>query len=53
MESGECCKEFNEEEVKEIIEGTLDVTEFFENKEESTIRLREALKGRPFYPGQK
>jgi hypothetical protein len=29
------------------------VTEFFENKEESTKRLIDALKGRPFYPGQK
>jgi hypothetical protein len=29
------------------------VTEFFENKEESTKRLIDALKGRPVYPGQK
>jgi hypothetical protein len=29
------------------------VTEFFENKEESTKRLLHALKGRPIYPGQK
>jgi hypothetical protein len=29
------------------------VTEFFENKEESTKRLIDALKGRPVYPGHK
>jgi hypothetical protein len=29
------------------------VTQFFENKEESTNRLMAALKGRPVYPGQK
>jgi hypothetical protein len=29
------------------------VTEFFENKEESTKRLMDALKGRPVYPGLK
>ena len=39
--------------MKQIIEGTLDVTEFFENKEESTKRLIDALKGRPVYPGHK
>ena len=44
---------FNEEESKQIIEGTLDVTKFFENKEESTKRLMDALKGRPVYPGHK
>ena len=29
------------------------MTQFFENKEESTKRLMDALKGRPVYPGQK
>ena len=29
------------------------MTEFFENKEESTKRLINALKGRPVYPGHK
>jgi hypothetical protein len=29
------------------------VTQFFENQEESTNRLKAALKGRPIYPGQK
>jgi gas vesicle protein len=29
------------------------VTQFFENKEESTKRLMDALKGRPVYPGLK
>ena len=53
MESGEIRKEFNEEEAKQIIEGTLDVTQYFENKEESTNMLMAALKGRPVYPGQK
>ena len=52
-EAGKICKRFNEEEAKQIIEGTLDVTQFFENKEESTKRLMDALKGRPVYPGQK
>jgi hypothetical protein len=51
MESGKTRKIFNEEEAKEIIEGTLDVTQFFENKEESTKRLMAALNGRPVYPG--
>jgi hypothetical protein len=46
-------KIFNKEEAKQIIEGTLDVTEFFENREESTKRLMDALKGRPAYPGHK
>ena len=46
-------KEFNEEETKQIIDGTLDVTQFFENKEESTKRLMDALKGRPIYPSRK
>ena len=53
MEAGEERKKFKEEECKQIIEGTLDVTQFFENKEESTKRLMDALKGRPVYPGQK
>ena len=52
-EAGKICKRFNEEEAKQIIEGTLVVTQFFENKEESTQRLKNALKGRPVYPGQK
>jgi hypothetical protein len=29
------------------------VTQFFDNKEESTKRLIDALKGRPAYPGKK
>jgi hypothetical protein len=53
MEAGKTCKRFKEEETKQIIEGTLDVTQFFENREESTKRLMDALKGRPVYPGQK
>ena len=53
MESNKIRKIFNEEEAKQIIEGTLDVTQFFENKEESTNRLMAALKGRPVYLGQK
>ena len=53
FESHEVCKKFNEEQAKQIIEGTLDVTQFFKNKEESTTRLKAALKGRPVYPGQK
>ena len=53
MEAGKIRKEFNEEEAKQIIEGTLNVTQFFENKEESTKRLMDALKGRPVYPGHK
>ena len=52
-EAGKICKRFNEDEAKQIIDGTLDVTQFFENKEESTNRLKNALKGRPVYPGQK
>lgn len=44
---------FNEEQAKQIIEGTLDVTQFFKNKEESTTRLKAARKGRPVYPSQK
>jgi hypothetical protein len=53
MESGNIRKRFNEEEAKQIIEGTLDVTKFFKYKEESNNRLMAALKGRPVYPGQK
>ena len=53
MEADQVRKRFNEEEAKQIIEGTLDVTQFFENQEESTSRLKAALKGRPIYPGQK
>ena len=53
FEAGKFRKEFNKEEGMHIIEGTLDVTEFFENKEESKIRLIDALKGRPVYPGHK
>ena len=52
-EAGKTRKRFSKEEGKEIIEGTLDVTELFENKEESTKRLIDALKGRPVYPGLK
>ena len=52
MEAGKIRTRFNKEEAKQIIEGTLDVTQFFENKEESTKRLIDALKGRPVYPGQ-
>ena len=29
------------------------MTQFFKNKEESTKRLMDALKGRPVYPGHK
>ena len=53
IESDKIRKGFNEEEAKQIIEGTLDVTQFFKNKEKSTNRLMAALKGRPVYPGQK
>jgi hypothetical protein len=51
MEAGKIRKRFSEEEAKEIIEGKLDVTDFFEDKEESTKMLMDALKGRPVYPG--
>jgi hypothetical protein len=53
FEAGKLRKEFNEEEVKKIKEGNLDVTQFFENKEESTKRLMDALKGRSVYTSQK
>ena len=53
MEAGMTRKEFNKEETKQIIDGTLDVTQFFDNKEDSTKRLMDALKGRPIYPGRK
>jgi hypothetical protein len=53
IEAGQIRKRFNEEEAKLIIDRTLDVTEFFEKKEESTKRLMDALNGRPIYPGQK
>ena len=53
MEADKTRKTFIEEEAKQIIEGTLDVTDFFEDKEESTKRLMDALKGRPVYPGDK
>jgi hypothetical protein len=53
MEADEERKRFSKEECKQIIEGTQDVTEFFEDKEESTKRLIDALKGRPVYPGHK
>jgi hypothetical protein len=53
MEAGKIRKIFKEEEAKQMIEGTLDVTQFFENKEESTKRLMDALKGRPVYPAHK
>ena len=29
------------------------MTQFFENQDESTNRLKAALKGRPIFPGQK
>ena len=53
MEADKPRKIFNEEEAQQIIEGTLDVTKFFENKEESSNRLKAALKGRPVCPGHK
>jgi hypothetical protein len=53
MEADNIRKRFNEKEAKQIIEGTLDVTQFFEDKEESTKRLLNALKGRPVFPGHK
>jgi hypothetical protein len=53
MEAGKERKRFSKEECKQIIEGTLDVTEFFENEKESIMRLIDALKGRPIYPGHK
>ena len=53
MEAGKIRKRFSEEQAKKIIEGTLDVTDFFEEKEESTKRLMDAIKDRPVYPGQK
>ena len=53
MEAGKIRKSFNEEEAKQIIQGTLDVTQFFENREECTKRLKDALKKRPVYPGLK
>ena len=46
-------KHFIEEEAKQVVDGSLDVTEFFENKEESTKRLLDTLKGRPIYPSKK
>ena len=52
-EAGKLCKIFSEQEAKLIREGKLDVTQFFENKEESTQRLMAALRGRPVYPGEK
>jgi capsule polysaccharide export protein KpsE/RkpR len=52
-EDGNIRKKFNKREAKQIIKGTLDVTEFFENKKKSTKRLMDALKGRPVYPGHK
>ena len=53
MEANKVRKKFNWEEAKHIIEGTLDVTQFFQDREESTNRLKAALKGRPIFPGQK
>jgi hypothetical protein len=40
-------------EAKLIRDGTLDVTQFFESKVDSTKRLKAALGGRKAYPGQK
>jgi hypothetical protein len=51
-EAHEIRKIFIKEEAKQIMEGTLDVTKFFEDKEKSTKRLMTALKGRPVYPDQ-
>ena len=53
MEADKIRKRFNKEEAKQIIEGTLDVTQSFENKEESIKRIMDALKERPVYPGHK
>jgi hypothetical protein len=53
FEAGKYRKTFNKKESKQIIDGTLDVTKFFKNKQESTKRLIDALKGRPVYPGHK
>lgn len=53
MEAGKRAKIFTKEEAQQIIDGSLDATLFFNNKEESTIRLNAALKGKPVYPGQK
>ena len=36
MEAGNVRKIFNKEEAKQIVEGKLDVTQFFSKKEEST-----------------
>ena len=52
-EAGEIRKVFSAKEAKQIIEGKLDVTKFFKNKEDSTNRLNYALKGRPVYIGKK
>ena len=45
-------KIFTKEEAMQIMEGTLDVTKIFKNKEESPKRLMTALNGRPVYPDQ-
>ncbi len=44
-------KEFTPREVQQILAGTLDYTQFFENNPDSTERLRKALKGRPMTLG--
>ena len=53
MEASNFRKIFNQKEVKQIIKGTLDVTQYFQDKEDSTQRLKVALNGRPIFPGQK
>lgn len=53
MEADKVRKRFNKEQANQIIDGKLDVIQFFENKKESPNRLIEALKGRPFCPGEK
>lgn len=46
-ENGEVAKEFTKEEVQQILLGTLDYTQFFKNREESTQKLIESLNGQP------
>ena len=53
MEAGNVRKIFSKEEAKQIVEGKLDVTQFFSKIEESTKRLMDALKGRSVYPDEK
>jgi hypothetical protein len=53
MEAGKFRNEFIERDVEQIMEDTLDVTYFFEKKESSIKRLKDALRRRPVYPGLK